>query len=106
MVSDWQSPARTLKSLENRLAQVEEPVLALFELQRFRDSRCGAKTRAGRPCRRKGLKNGRCANHGGCSTGPRTREGKARALCNLRQFGAGPGRPSTPVAVLRLSPFD
>jgi hypothetical protein len=40
---------------------------------------CGAKTRAGRPCRRKGLgKGGRCANHGGESTGPRTEAGKQR----------------------------
>lgn len=28
----------------------------------------------------------RCKWHGGCSTGPRTPEGKARALANLRQF--------------------
>ena len=40
---------------------------------------CGAKTRAGRPCRRKGTgKGGRCLNHGGRSTGPRTIEGRER----------------------------
>jgi len=40
---------------------------------------CGARTRAGHPCRRKGLANGRCRNHGGLSTGPRTPEGKRRS---------------------------
>jgi hypothetical protein len=40
--------------------------------------RCGARTRSGEPCQRKALKNGRCPNHGGLSTGPRTREGRAR----------------------------
>src|SRR5204863_1727849 len=34
---------------------------------------CGARSRAGHPCRGKGLGNGgRCANHGGASTGPKT----------------------------------
>jgi hypothetical protein len=40
--------------------------------------RCGAKTRAGTPCRSAAMKNGRCRMHGGKSTGPRTEEGKAR----------------------------
>lgn len=31
--------------------------------------RCGAKTRAGHPCRLGGMKNGRCQMHGGKSTG-------------------------------------
>ena len=40
---------------------------------------CGAKTRAGYPCRRKGSgRGGRCLLHGGGSTGPRTMEGLAR----------------------------
>ena len=39
---------------------------------------CGAKTRRGTPCQRKFLlRGGRCPNHGGCSTGPRTVEGRA-----------------------------
>ncbi len=33
---------------------------------------CGAKTRAGAPCRNIPMKNGRCRMHGGGSTGPRT----------------------------------
>ena len=30
---------------------------------------CGAKTRAGHPCRTPGMKNGRCRMHGGTATG-------------------------------------
>lgn len=45
---------------------------------------CGAKTRAGTPCRRRDLSsNGRCKFHGGLSTGPRTAAGRERALANL-----------------------
>jgi hypothetical protein len=48
---------------------------------------CGAKTRQGRPCRNTRLfSNGRCKNHGGPSTGPKTEEGKARALLNLKRL--------------------
>ena len=44
---------------------------------------CGAKTRAGTPCKRKDLyENGRCKLHGGLSTGPKTPEGKARLSMN------------------------
>lgn len=45
--------------------------------------KCGAKTRKGTPCQAKALTNGRCRNHGGLSTGPRTAEGKARSLAAL-----------------------
>ena len=49
--------------------------------------RCGAFARStGQPCKAKALANGRCKNHGGMSTGPKTVEGKARALANLKQF--------------------
>lgn len=41
-----------------------------------RNCRCGAKTRTGTPCRRRALINGRCRNHGGCSTGPKSPEGR------------------------------
>jgi len=41
--------------------------------------RCGARTRAGHACRRKGSgRGGRCLNHGGKSTGPRSIEGRQR----------------------------
>jgi len=40
---------------------------------------CGARTRAGHPCKSRVIyASGRCKNHGGKSTGPRTAEGKAR----------------------------
>jgi len=52
-----------------------------------RPKKCGAFARStGNPCLRKALANGRCPNHGGLSTGPRTAEGKARALANLKQY--------------------
>ncbi len=40
--------------------------------------KCGAKTRKGAPCIRTAQPNGRCRNHGGLSTGPRTTEGRER----------------------------
>lgn len=51
---------------------------------------CGARTRKGTPCQRKFLlKGNRCPNHGGCSTGPRTPEGKQRiAEANRRRWAA------------------
>lgn len=79
--------------------------------RKFPDGRCGAKTRAGTPCRcRRTFKGGRCVLHGGASysatdkvrisretgrtflkTGPRTPEGRAKALSNLAR-GRLPGR--------------
>jgi len=45
---------------------------------------CGAKTRKGTPCKNTRLFiNGRCKNHGGLSTGPKTAAGKVRAMRNL-----------------------
>lgn len=55
------------------------------------DGRCLAKTRKGTPCKIRrevfACKNGnyRCRFHGGLSTGPRTPEGKARALKALQE---------------------
>lgn len=50
------------------------------------DKTCDAKTRQGTPCKNTRLyKNGRCKNHGGLSTGPRTEEGKALALANFQR---------------------
>lgn len=45
-------------------------------------TRCGAHSRStGKPCTAKGLlPSGRCRNHGGASTGPKTAEGKARIV--------------------------
>lgn len=53
----------------------------------LRPNRCGANAKSTKqPCRKKALTNGRCKLHGGLSTGPKTAEGKARALANLKQF--------------------
>ena len=42
-----------------------------------RKIRCGVHARStGNPCQGKALRNGRCRNHGGCSTGPKTEAGK------------------------------
>lgn len=50
---------------------------------------CGAKTRAGHPCRSRVIfGNGRCKCHGGLSTGPKTSEGRMRALANLKRGAA------------------
>lgn len=59
---------------------------------------CGARTRAGGPCKAKALwlagstapRNGRCRMHGGLSTGPRTAEGRAK--CSQAARGAALAR--------------
>jgi len=53
---------------------------------------CGARRhRDGQPCQAKSEPGKRrCRFHGGRSTGPRTAEGLARSLANLRQFRAAP----------------
>ncbi|HEX2244242.1 MAG TPA: HGGxSTG domain-containing protein [Gammaproteobacteria bacterium] len=49
--------------------------------------RCGAHRRRDRQsCQARALANGRCKYHGGLLKGPRSPEGKVRALANLRQF--------------------
>ena len=45
---------------------------------------CGAKTRAGHPCKSKAIfSNGRCKFHGGLSTGPKTLEGRRKSALNI-----------------------
>lgn len=44
---------------------------------------CGAKTRAGHPCRRNAMENGRCDMHGGKSTGPK----RCNVAQNARKHG-------------------
>ncbi len=52
-----------------------------------KSSRCGARRkRDGEPCEAAALHNGRCRYHGGLSTGPKTPDGRAVALANLRQY--------------------
>ena len=49
--------------------------------------RCGAKSRAGTPCRAPAMKNGRCRFHGGKSTGPKTPEGLEKSRKANRKHG-------------------
>jgi len=49
--------------------------------------RCGAKNRAGNPCRAPAMANGRCRLHGGKCTGPRTAEGKAAFIATHTKHG-------------------
>lgn len=50
----------------------------------LRGLQCGARTRAGTPCKRSDLMtSGRCKLHGGLSTGAKTDEGRARSRSNL-----------------------
>jgi hypothetical protein len=49
---------------------------------------CGAKTRAGTPCKSRALHmNGRCKFHGGLSTGPKTEAGRMQSRANGKQRG-------------------
>lgn len=62
---------------------------------------CGARTRAGTPCKRTGIyDNGRCRNHGGMSTGPKTPEGKSRSAANARR------KPTHEKSCLETNPMD
>ena len=79
-------PARSLSHLRKRIATSDTAEAALNEIAAFADNRCGAQTRLGRACLGRAFPNGRCRNHGGLSTGPRTLEGRLRALANLRQY--------------------
>lgn len=47
---------------------------------------CGANARStGKPCKAAPLANGRCRNHGGLSTGPKTKQGKQAIGLSNRQ---------------------
>ncbi len=73
---------QTQRLKDERRALIEERA----RLRARRNQPCGAMTRAGAPCRRKGLgQGGRCANHGGLSTGPKTQAGRLRIAEAQRQ---------------------
>jgi hypothetical protein len=50
--------------------------------------RCGARTRAGVPCKAQAMRNGRWHRHGGATTGPRTPEGLQRLVRAHTTHGA------------------
>lgn len=56
-----------------------------------RNQTCGAYARStGNPCQAKAMLNGRCKNHGGMSTGPKTTLGrKAIAEATRQRMAAG-----------------
>jgi hypothetical protein len=56
----------------------DKAAVRAWRLPRTERQRCGARTRKGSPCKRPVLANGRCPNHGGLSSGPKTRAGRAR----------------------------
>jgi hypothetical protein len=64
--------------LSGLAALASSKTVSVVAMRRKPSRQCGAKTRAGPPCRRTALANGRCPNHGGRSTGPRTPEGRRR----------------------------
>jgi hypothetical protein len=73
--------------------------------------RCGAMTRKGTPCKRKPVllpdgqvRNGRCRNHAGCSTGPRTIEGHARCLEGRLKLYAARRAAGLPAIVRKPKP--
>jgi hypothetical protein len=61
----------------------------VWRLPRSQRPRCDPKTRAGSPCKRIALQNGKCRNHGGMSTGPKTEAGRTRiAEAQRRRWAA------------------
>ncbi len=61
----------------------------------LRDMQCGARTRAGTPCKQTAIyENGRCKWHGGLATGPRTEAGKDQSRINGRR-GGRPRKPKS-----------
>ena len=59
-----------------------------FECSALPEDACGARTRAGTPCKLKSIYwNGRCKFHGGLSTGPKSDAGKEQARINGRKGG-------------------
>ena len=84
---------RTLpEAIRNRvtqkdLARFEQSDLSLDEWLKEELKQCNAVSRTGERCKGRAI-NGttKCKSHGGKSTGPKTKEGKARALANLKQY--------------------
>ena len=75
--------------LAERQAELQREIAALAPPPRkvivhTADGSCGAKTRAGTPCKNTAIYfNGRCRMHGGLSTGPKSAAGKRRVAQNL-----------------------
>lgn len=77
---------RDYERMLKRLAAEELASRRIADRKRAR-RKCGAHARStGKPCQMKALANGRCRLHGGLSTGPKTEEGKEKAMANLKQY--------------------
>lgn len=72
--SELPAPSRVSKMLTFVGAPEEQPTPE----SDHRCAVCGARTRRGMACIRKPLANGRCPNHGGLSTGPKSEAGRQR----------------------------
>jgi hypothetical protein len=97
--SRWGEEFGELKSERLLLLEIETQLLTHLRGEggltpKPKRPRCGAMCRTGLTCKASAVwdrqrnepRNGRCRMHGGLSTGPRTPEGRARALSNLRQY--------------------
>ena len=78
--------------MKNKKSAVGEKSAPNKALQTKRvGNRCGAYARStGLPCEAKAMPNGRCKNHGGMSTGPKTPQGRqaiAQATCQRMASG-------------------
>lgn len=112
-VAHWQSiraDFRALLPAAHRQRHQETRAAARPTPRPARDERprCGARCRDGRPCAAAvvwpagdDVPRRRCRLHGGLSTGPRTTEGRRRALQNLRNVRPPP--PSPPPTQLHLA---
>jgi hypothetical protein len=88
--------ARAAKRASARKAKATQH--AEWKLPKRERTRCGARTRAGHPCKRLPIEGKRrCRNHGGLSVGPVTSEGIERVTCNLRLTPSWKKRESAPV---------
>ncbi len=88
--TSWSTVMRWIRRAVARrvrqLAEVGDYDRIAWELRQYEATRCGAKTRRDTPCRRRARRNGRCPNHGGLSTGPRTPMGRLLSLQHLKQY--------------------
>ena len=78
----WKAYARASAEWAARCYEHPAPNFPVMPAD-LHDLTCGARTRAGTPCKRRDLyASGRCRLHGGLSTGPTSPEGKARVALN------------------------
>ncbi len=84
MGGDWIDAELRAAGIDPDTADPDRVWLLAHKMEKTGYGLCKAKTRKGTPCLCLGDgANGRCKLHGGMSTGPRTPEGRERALENL-----------------------